>query len=633
MFKSFKSLKAIGLFALGTFTFQDTNKFAESLGIMGYIGKDPKAFQVILEGLEQVPSSEYDSAGVVTLHGSEARVSNYMNSSKISALSQLKQDAFHTHSSSSVGLGHLHLSTRKDLSDSLSNPQSDHRNRILIVHEGSITNLPEIQSFIESRQIPVKSSSATELLAILIGIFVEDGHPLKVATRLALEKAAGTSGLVAVDKQNPGQLIVAQKGSSLFMSMHEGEIVVSSQEKVLKGKVMRLEDSCVYSLDPQRGKIESMKIKDADSLVSLGSAPHWTIKEIEEQPQAIARSLNYGARLTSDSARLKGLEEIKNEFLGVKNLVLLGCGSSFHACQFGSHIMKHLELMDTVTSADPSSSQVYLPFKNPGAILISESGETTEILAAGQLCIGSKVPSISIVNQISSSLAQMIGHGVYMNAGKEVAEAGTKSFLSSCVVLIEIALWLSKFKFPEKSEYRKRIINSLLSLPMMAGSVIARNKDDAKLLANELKGEEHVFVLGRGMGESIAYEGASLLKQLSLVHAEGYAGGALKHGPFALINDGRPIILIILDDEHKDMMNLALAEVQARNAKTIVITPNKNLITCKEPPHKILLIEENGPLTGLLAIIPLQLLAYYLSIQREIDPDFPSSADSLINIS
>lgn len=633
MFKSFKSLKAIGLFALGTFTFQDTNKFAESLGIMGYIGKDPKAFQVILEGLEQVPSSEYDSAGVVTLHGSEARVSNYMNSSKISALSQLKQDAFHTHSSSSVGLGHLHLSTRKDLSDSLSNPQSDHRNRILIVHEGSITNLPEIQSFIESRQIPVKSSSATELLAILIGIFVEDGHPLKVATRLALEKAAGTSGLVAVDKQNPGQLIVAQKGSSLFMSMHEGEIVVSSQEKVLKGKVMRLEDSCVYSLDPQRGKIESMKIKDADSLVSLGSAPHWTIKEIEEQPQAIARSLNYGARLTSDSARLKGLEEIKNEFLGVKNLVLLGCGSSFHACQFGSHIMKHLELMDTVTSADPSSSQVYLPFKNPGAILISESGETTEILAAGQLCIGSKVPSISIVNQISSSLAQMIGHGVYMNAGKEVAEAGTKSFLSSCVVLIEIALWLSKFKFPEKSEYRKRIINSLLSLPMMAGSVIARNKDDAKLLANELKGEEHVFVLGRGMGESIAYEGASLLKQLSLVHAEGYAGGALKHGPFALINDGRPIILIILDDEHKDMMNLALAEVQARNAKTIVITPSKSLITCKEPPHKILLIEENGPLTGLLAIIPLQLLAYYLSIQREIDPDFPSSADSLINIS
>jgi glucosamine--fructose-6-phosphate aminotransferase (isomerizing) len=294
--------------------------------------------------------------------------------------------------------------------------------------------------------------------------------------------------------------------------------------------------------------------------------------------------------------------------------------------------MKHLELMDTVTTIDPSSSSVYLPFKSPGAILISESGATSEILAAGARCLSSKVPAISIVNEISSPLASLIGHGVYMNAGKEIAEAGTKSFLSSCVVLIEIALWLSRFKFPEKAEQRKKIINSLLSLPMMAGSVIERNKEETRMLAEELKGEEHIFVLGRGMGESIAYEGAALLKQLSLVHAEGYAGGALKHGPFALISDGRPIILIILNDEHKEMMNLALAEVQARNAKTIVITPNKNLITSAHAPDKVLLIEENGPLTGLLAVIPLQLLAYHLSIKREIDPDFPCNSDVLINL-
>jgi glucosamine--fructose-6-phosphate aminotransferase (isomerizing) len=166
----------------------------------------------------------------------------------------------------------------------------------------------------------------------------------------------------------------------------------------------------------------------------------------------------------------------------------------------------------------------------------------------------------------------------------------------------------------------------------MAGSVIARNKEDIKSLAQELKNEEHMFVLGRGMGESIAYEGASLIKQISRVHAEGYAGGALKHGPFALIGDGRVIVLIILDDEHKEMMNLALAEVQARNAKTIVITPNKSLITTKDQPHKVLLIEENGPLTGLLAIIPLQLLAYHLSIQREIDPDYPSSSEAFISL-
>ena len=634
MFNLFKWAKPLGALAAGSLTL---NHF-DSLGIMGFLGNDSKAVHVVLEGLEGIKNNDYDSAGIAFMSGSEDKLFKFVSTPETPALNRLRSELLTSPPPSTVAIGHTHISRRGQATEAKAHPQTDHKNRIYLVHNGSITNSNELLQFIESRGITPKTDSNTELLAILIGIFLEDGHPFKTATRLALEKVNGSWGIVAMDKLNPDNLIVGQKGSPLFMTRQNENFIISSDEQVLykaqssQGKVLKLEDDCLYSLNSSSKKVEAVRVKDANSLLSLGDSPHWTIKEIEEQPQSVARAISYGARLTTDSAKLKGLEEMKDLFLSVKNLVLLGCGSSFHACQFGSHIMHQLELMDTVTTIDPSSSFNLLPSISPGAILISESGETTEMLRVGAELISQNVPSISIVNEVSSSLAKLIGHGVYMNAGKEIGEAATKSFLSSCVVLIEIALWLSKFEKPDDSEYRKKIVQALLALPMMTGSVIARNKEDAKDFARELKDSEHLFVLGRGMGESIAYEGAGLIKQLALVHAEGYAGGALKHGPFALIDDGRPIILIILDDEHKEMMNLALAEVQARNAKTIVITPDKGLITTKEPPHKVLLIEENGPLTGLLALIPLQLLAYYLSISREIDPDYPTSSELFISI-
>ena len=624
-----KGLKPLAMISIATMVIKSKQDYLHSLGIMGFIGKEPKAIKVILDGLEKIPNNDYDASGVATIHGQEARLTKYANSPEIDSLQRLRKEQS-THEGSFVGIGHTHISKTGQRIDSKAHPQCDHNNRIYIVHNGSITNTIELLEFVETKGVQRRSETTTELLAILIGIFVEDGHPLKIATRLALEKTAGTYGIVAVDKLNPDQLVVAQHGSPLFIGVGEAGLTVTSDVNILTDpKTIKVEDGFVYSLDSKAKKIESYKIKDLETLISLGDYAHWTLKEIEEQPQAIARSLNYGARLTSDGAKLKGLEEMKEVFLKVKNLILLGCGSSFHACQYGSHIMKSLNLMDTVISVD-ATSPFNVPYIDPGAILISESGETQEIIDAAHQCKNEKVNCISVVNAVNSTLANLVGHGVYMNAGQEMSEAPTKSFINSCVVLTEIALWLSHFETPENIEFRKKLIGSLLVLPMMSGSVIARNKADTKSLAHDLKNEEHMFVLGRGMGESIAYEGASLIKQMAKVHAEGYAGGALKHGPFALIAEGTPIILIILDDEHKEMMNLALAEVQARHAKTIVITPNKDLIRTKEPPFKVLLIDENGPLTGLLAIIPIQLLAYYLSIQREIDPDHPSSSEVFI---
>ena len=629
-----KCMRQAALLAAGGVLLYDRERYLSSLGIMGYIGKEPKAITVVLEGLEKIPNHGYGAAGVGTLHGNEAKITKYVNTPEHDSLELLRKETPTTHEGSKVGIGHTHIFKSTQKLDAKAHPQSDHNNRISIVHNGSITNVNELLEFIQSKGITPKTNSNTELLAIMIGIFIDEGHPTKIATRLALEKIAGTWAIIVMDKMNPEYLIVSQKGSNMYLGVNEGEFIVSSDKNAITAeKIMSFEDGYVYNLDPRIKQIEALKVKEKLSMISLGDYSHWTIKEIEEQPQSIARAISFGARLTSDSARLKGLEEIKEQFLSVKNLMLIGCGSSFHCCQFGSHIMKSLNLMDTVLPVDPSSSFNSIPTVVPGAIIISESGETREVLDAARKCLASKIPTISIVNTVSSPLATLTGHGVYTNAGMEMAEACTKTFINSCVVLVEVGLWLSYFKHPDNSEKRKKLVDSLIALPMMAGSVIERTKNDVKDLARDLKDEGHMFVLGRGMGESIAYEGASIIKQLSGIHAEGYSGGALKHGPFALIDDGRPIILIILDDEHKELMNLALAEVQARNARTIVITPNEKLITTKDPPYKTIIIEENGPLTGLLAVIPMQLFAYYSSIQREMDPDFPKTSEVFIPIS
>mmetsp|Transcript_31493 Transcript_31493/g.31191 ORF Transcript_31493/g.31191 Transcript_31493/m.31191 type:complete len:345 (-) Transcript_31493:8-1042(-) len=344
--------------------------------------------------------------------------------------------------------------------------------------------------------------------------------------------------------------------------------------------------------------------------------------------------MNFGARLTRDSAKLGGIEEVKDKLLAVKNLVIMGCGTSMHAAMFGAHLIKSFEVMNSVQVLDGSeTTYLDIPKDHPGIIAISQSGETRDVVEPLGRLVEKGVFSLSVVNVVGSQLSRLTKHGVYMNSGREIAVASTKSFMNSCIILAEIALWLSAQSKPEDFAKRQVLVNCLLKFPMQIGSVIAQTKEPIKELAAELIHDHHMFILGRGLAESIAKEGALKIKELTRLHAEGYPGGALKHGPFALINEGTPIILIILNDEHKELMNLALAEVTGRGARAIVITSNPDLITSSKPPYKVIKIEESGPLTALLAIIPMQLLAYYLSIARDLDPDHPRGLAKVVTVS
>ena len=270
--KSFKSIAVLSAISL---IVHEKQEYIRSLGIMGYIGKEPKAIDILLDGLEKIPNNDYTASGLATIHGTEVRITKYANTSELDSLQRLRKETPLIHEGSTIGIGHTHISKSGQKTDTKAHPQCDHNNRIFVVHNGSITNSNELLSFIQSRGIQPKTESNTEIVAIMIGIFVDDGHPLKVATRLALEKVSGTWGLVVMDKLSPDQLIVAQQGSPLFLGLGEEEFILSSDISTLSTpKIMKLEDGCVYTLSPSTKKIEMIKIKSEQSMLSLGDYAH-----------------------------------------------------------------------------------------------------------------------------------------------------------------------------------------------------------------------------------------------------------------------------------------------------------------------------------------------------------------------
>lgn len=612
----------------------------KSCGIIGYIGNRDIAIEVLLQGLEEMQNRGYDSAGIVTYSDSSLKTTKYASSPSNSSdsLKRLKSEVTVSHKASRLGLGHTRWATHGGKTDTNAHPHSDSSGRIALVHNGTITNTQEIYEILKSKGIVPKSQTDTELIALMIGLYLNEGHSLKLATRLALEKMNGTWGLAVISKDHPDQIIVARRGSPMLIGLGNKELFIGSEPAAFSrytSKYISLDDNQIFKIDPSKDKIEASKVRTIheQAAVSLGHYTHWTLKEIEEQPESISRAMNYGARLSVDSARLGGLEEIRDRFLQVKNLILLGCGTSLHACQFGVHLFNSLKLMNTVQAID--GSEMYLkslPKQGAGVIAISQSGETRDVVTPVAKIIEQGVLTISIVNVVSSQLARLTGHGVYMNSGREIAVASTKSFMNSCVILTEIALWLSSQIHPEDSEIRKKFVNSLKILPMQVGSVIAQNKVATRKIAQELKDQENMFIIGRGSAEAIAKEAALKIKELSQLHTEGLSGGIEKFGPLRLISEGTPVILIILNDEHKDRMNQILEILNLRGAKTIVVTPKEELITCKTRPKHVLKIEENGELTSLLSLIPMQLIAYYLSIARALDPDHPRNLAKVVTV-
>jgi glucosamine--fructose-6-phosphate aminotransferase (isomerizing) len=605
--------------------------------------EDP-ALQPLLDALSVLQRAGYDSAGLATLQpGDGIAVTKYANGTR-DAVERIRGEAAGKHALHKIGVVHTRWATHGAKTDENAHPILDGKQRIAIVHNGTIENSKVLKDELEKKGMQFSTQTDTEVIAQLVGSYLDDGVELEEAFNKALSRLEGTWGIVMIAKEKPDQLIAARHGSPLVVGVGKDKVFVASDHTAFSkytSEYIELKDDEVAVLTSKKVNLDLSRILHVpavnESDITPHPYPHWTLREILEEPEAAARALNFGARLfMGNTVRLGGLDANQEMLLKMQNLVIAGQGSSLNAGLYGACLMRWLGSFRTVQTYDASevgNTEFPSPASSSGLLVLSQSGETKTVLDALKTAEALGVPRFSIVNSVGSKIARLTNCGAYVNAGKEHAVISTKGFLSQVIVSGLVASWFAQNREFDASsnqsrlQRRKQLIDALHRMPIYTGMTL-NDRDKIKSIAQKYKDAKHMFVLGKGFSEPIAYEGAQKIKELSYIHAEGYSGGSLKHGPFALIDVGTPIILLIMDDSHASLMKVAAEEVRARGAKTIVITDNPNLV--KSVADDLIFIPSNGPLTALLGIIPIQLLAYELSVARGNNPDKPRNLTKMI---
>lgn len=590
----------------------------------------------ITDGLTILENRGYDSAGIATLAPNETiAVTKFASRDTADAIERLKENA-QSHLGHTVGIGHTRWATHGGKTDANAHPHLDQKHRLALVHNGVITNNNALKAQLKAQGIIFHSETDTEVIAQLIGAQLDRGLPLPQAVEETLQQLEGTWGLAIISPLLPNAIIVARNGSPIVVGLAEGKAFVASEPIAFAGATrdfISLQNGEMAIVRADGKGLDLTRIEKAieDSVaVSPAPYPHWTIKEINEQPEAIRRTLNQGARLKSATeVKLGGLESRAEELLKIRHLIIAACGTSYHAGLYGAIAFRALKSFDTVQVVDASElTDDHFLTKDVGLLVLSQSGETKDVHRAVSAAQQQGVPVFSVVNAVGSLIARTTQCGVYVNAGRERAVASTKAFVTQVTALEMIAIWFSQHRGTEVAK-RRMLVEELHRLSTNIEGALAL-QERCREVASTLLDAQHLFVLGKGYAEPIAREGALKIKEITYLHAEGYPGGALKHGPFALIEPGTPVMLIILDDEHADLMRTAAEEVRARGARTIIITDHAPL--ADQVADQTIIIPKDGSLVALLATIPMQLIAYELAVMKGINPDKPRNLAKAVTV-
>ena len=611
-------------------------------GITAYLGKN-SCFDYLLNSLKMLQNRGYDSAGIATINDNKIELIKYASDSE-SAINKLQKNKINT---SNIGIGHTRWATHGPKTDLNAHPHLDYTNRFCLVHNGIIENYNSIKNELLNEGIDFKSDTDSEVIVNLISYNYNKLNNLEEAIKKSTSTLMGTWGIVLLDREEPNKLYLTRHGSPLLIGKSYENIIITSEisgfcNYVNNYTVLRNNELITvefYQNEFLMNKTEGYEFKKLNHKnvkLNPDPYPHWTLKEILEQPQSILRALNFGARINNDyQVQLGGLNSIRSELLEINNLIILGCGTSLHAGLIGKVFMDELENFDNVHVFDGAEfSKKCIPRKGKTALLLlSQSGETQDLHRCIKIGRDYDLLIMSVVNVVDSMIAREADCGVYLNAGREVAVASTKAFTSQLVVLNLISIWFCQ-NFIQHSMVCKKMINDLRNLSSDVQDMIQICQKDNMIskLANKIIKSNHktMFILGKGQFKEIAREGALKIKEIAYIHAEGYSGSALKHGPFALIEDNMPIIFVAPHDETYSKMLNSAEEVKSRKANTIFITDNQD--ENSEKLDHIIKIPKNKTFSGLLSMIVLQMLAYNLSINQGINPDFPKNLAKVVTV-
>jgi len=633
------------------------NDRADCCGIAGVVGGTGDAREFLVEGLTILKNRGYDSAGIATMSGNPSdglTVTKYASVGENADGLELVKERSMASKGHHIGIAHTRWATHGGKTDENAHPHLDSSGKLALVHNGTLNNANELRRELQSRGHKFSSQTDTEVIAKLLGeVYAESGLSVKEATEKAMARCDGTWGLGIMCADTPDELVVACNGSPLVIGIGSDRMFIASETSAFNRytkNFISMKDGEIGVLHSDGTTLDLGRMQVApDQEVKLSPEPysHWTLKECYEQPEAIGRALGFGGRLMADKITLGGLEKTADKLASVDFLTLCACGTSLNASRYAEKLMKHLGSFDIVHSLDAAEVEPSDFPNSPSAaaksafLVVSQSGETKDVVRVVNAAQEKDVKVLSVVNAVGSLIARMTKLGVYCNAGRENAVASTKAFTTQVTVLSLVALWFRELKDQAHgvnvaSAEGNNLRESLMRLPICFGMAL-KTRPKCKQIAERLNGKEHCFVLGKGYGEPVAMEGALKIKEMCYLHAEGYSGGALKHGPFALIESDEngklgatPIIMLIFDDDHAHHMRTAAEEVKARGADVIIITDKKSLAEGLDDDP--LVIPSNGPLTALGAVLPLQLMAFELAMLRGINPDTPRNLAKAVTV-
>lgn len=610
-------------------------------GISGYLGFDP-AFKYIMDGLIMLQNRGYDSAGICTLNAKGNVVLDKVASTAKTRALDIFDKFKENHSKNTIGIGHTRWATHGAKTDENAHPHLDYTGKIALVHNGTIDNFYDLKKKLTKLGIKLKSQTDTEIIVNLISLHYQEIGHMEEAIAATTEELEGTWGLVVLCKDKPDNLYCARRGSSLLIGFGGNFLMVASEQAGFSGYVNNytcLEDNDIVVLKRRGDKVTIEKgtkyqVRDItikDLKLTPYPFPHWTIKEIYEQYEASIRAISLGGRLLShDKVKLGGLNEHLSELKELDNLILLGCGTSFHAGLFAINYFKRLCNFNTVQLFNGAEFSMYdVPKKgNTGLILLSQSGETKDLYRCVKIGKENDLFMIGVINVVDSLIAKKVNCGTYLNAGREVGVASTKCFTSQLIVLCMISVYFAQIHNINKHK-RQFYLKGLHQISMDIKATIKSSEEMCKVVAKFLAGKAHCFILGKNIYRAIAKEGSLKIKEIGYLHAEPYGMQSLRHGPYSLIETGTPIILLVPDDEDFNSICGIIEEVTSRGAVVIAITDST-----KKIPHAkyIIRVVRNEAFSGILLNIPMQLVSYYMSIEKGFNCDYPRNLCKSVTI-
>jgi glucosamine--fructose-6-phosphate aminotransferase (isomerizing) len=612
-------------------------------GIVGYIGHRD-AYPIVIEGLKRLEYRGYDSAGIALFDGTNLKVSK--TKGKVSDLEACVETQISK--TGNLGIGHTRWATHGVPNDVNSHPHVSNSGDLVIIHNGIIENYDSLKQELIKRGYTFKSDTDTEVLINLIEeVKTKEGVKLGKAVQIALNQVVGAYAIAVFDKNKPEEVVVARLGSPLAVGIGDEEFFIASDASPFieyTKNAIYLEDEEMAIIRFHKG-IKVRKIKD-DSLVDpyiqelqlnleqieKGGYDHFMLKEIHEQPKAITDT--YRGRLLRDEAIIKmaGVEDNMKKFLNANRIIIVACGTSWHAGLVAEYIFEDLARIPVeVEYASEFRYRNPVITENDVLIAISQSGETADTLAAIKMAKSKGAFVFGVCNVVGSSIARESDAGAYTHAGPEIGVASTKAFTTQITVLSLIALRLARAKGTISSSDFRRY---LLEMELIPEKVEKALEADAhiKEVSHIYKNAANFLYLGRGYNFPVALEGALKLKEISYIHAEGYPAAEMKHGPIALIDENMPIVVIATKAEHYDKVVSNIQEIKSRKGKIIGVITEGDTVVRELADHVIEVPETIEALSPLLTTIPLQLLSYHIAVMLGKNVDQPRNLAKSVTV-